>query len=224
MDLQFLSTTPLFHGTTEEEVKEMLNCLGARTRSYKKGSLIYQAGDTVHAMGLVLTGSVTIENDDIWGRRNILSHISPGQVFAETYACISSEPLLVNVTAAESTEVLFLNVNRLLTTCQNSCVHHTRLIHNLLSISARKNLALSRRILHTSPRTIRERLLSYLSEEALRQGSCQFTIPFDRQQLADYLSVDRSALSAELGKMQREGLITFRKNYFELKAEDFSEK
>ena len=222
MDLQFLSTTPLFQGTTEEEVKEMLNCLGARTRSYEKGSLIYRAGDTVHALGLILKGSVTIENDDIWGRRNILNHIGPGQVFAETYACVPSEPLLVNVTAAEPTEVLFLNVNRLLTTCQNTCVHHTHLIHRLLSISAQKNLTLSRRILHTSPRTIRERLLSYLSEEALRQGSCQFTIPFDRQQLADYLSVDRSALSAELGKMQREGLIVFRKNYFELKAESFS--
>lgn len=112
------------------------------------------------------------------------------------------------------TEVLFLNAARLLQTCPNSCVHHNRLIKNLLQISAQKNLTLSRRMLHTSSKFIRGRLLSYFSQERLRHGSLQFTIPFNRQQLADYLGVDRSALSNELSKMRRDGILIYEKNTF----------
>ena len=196
----------------------MLACLGAVQRAYQKGAVIYCAGDTVQSMGLILSGSVHIESGDVWGNRSILDQAGPGQVFAETYACLPDEPLMVSVTAAADTQVLFLQTSRVLQTCTSACAHHARLIRNLLAISAQKNLILSRRIFHTSPKTIRGRLLSYLSFQSLRQGSRSFTIPFNRQQLADYLSVDRSALSNELGNMQREGLIAFHKNSFELKS------
>ena len=218
MDVACLAQTPLFRGSTPEEVASMLACLGAVQRAYQKGAVIYCAGDTVQSMGLILSGSVHIESGDVWGNRSILDQAGPGQVFAETYACLPDEPLMVSVTAAADTQVLFLQTSRVLQTCTSACAHHARLIRNLLAISAQKNLILSRRIFHTSPKTIRGRLLSYLSFQSLRQGSRSFTIPFNRQQLADYLSVDRSPLSNELGNMQREGLIAFHKNSFELKS------
>ncbi len=217
MNFLFLTKTLLFRGASEEEVQEMLRCLGAHARIFQKGETVCRAGETVACMGLVLSGSVTIENDDVWGNKSILSHVGAGRIFAETYACIPGEPLMVNVTAAEKAEILFLNTARLLETCPNSCAHHQRLIKNLLQISAQKNLELSRRILHTSSKSIRGRLLSYFSEQALQNGGYQFTIPFNRQQLADYLGVDRSAMSNELSKMRREGLLSVEKNTFILR-------
>lgn len=222
MDYLFLAKTPLFRGTTPEEVQTMLSCLQAERKTYKKGELIYRMGDIVHSMGLILSGSVSIENDDIWGNRSILDTARTGQVFAEAYACVPAEPMMVSVVAAETTEVLFFNVNRILSVCSNHCSHHNKIIQNLLSISARKNLNLSRRIFHTSAKSIRGRLSSYLSYQAMQNESREFDIPFSRQQLADYLSVDRSALSNELSKMQKEGLLQVNRNHFVL-LEDISE-
>ncbi len=216
MDYLFLSNTILFQGTTPDEIKTMLGCLQAEQKTYQKGEMIYRIGDVVSSVGLVLSGSISIENDDIWGNKSILDTASAGQVFAETYACVPSEPMMVNVMASEKTEVLFLNVRKILQVCSNSCSHHNKIIHNLLAVSARKNLNLSRRIFHTSAKSIRGRVLSYLSYQAMKQNSRTFDIPFSRQQLADYLSVDRSALSGELSKMQQEGLLQFKRNHFVL--------
>jgi CRP-like cAMP-binding protein len=217
MDYRFLTNTMLFRGTSEEEAKGMLKCLGTFERRFEKGKIIYRAGECVSNMGLVLSGSVNISIDDMWGKSTILVHADPGQLFAETYACIPGEPLMVNVTASEKADILFLNAAKLMTTCKNACPYHNRLIQNLLQISAVKNLALSRRSVHTSPKSIRGRLVSYLSEQAKRSGSYQFTIPFNRQQLAEYLGVDRSAMSNELSKMQKDGIVDFDRNRFTLK-------
>lgn len=216
MNFLFLTQTPLFRGTTAQELEDMLSCLGTDVRSYEKGQVICRAGDKVTSLGVVLSGSALIENDDIWGNTTVLDCVGQGQIFAETYACTPDEPLMVNVVAAEPCQVLFLNVGRVLQVCSNSCGHHNALIRNLLSLSAQKNLNLSRKIFHTSPKTIRGRLLSYLSYQSLRSGSSSFSIPFNRQQLADYLNVDRSALSNELSKMQRDGLIQVERNRFVL--------
>ncbi len=209
-----LSNTLLFRGTTEEEAKAMLTCLGSVKKQYEKGDVVYHTGEVVESMGLVLEGCVTMEIDDIWGNKSILGRAEVGQLFAETYACIPGAPLLVNVVASEKSEILFLNTMRLLKTCSNVCEHHTQLIRNLLLILSQKNLGLSQRILHTSSKSIRGRLLSYLSQEVKKNGSAQFTIPFNRQQLADYLSVDRSALSKELSKMQKDGIVAYDRNTF----------
>ncbi len=219
MDYLFLTNTLIFRGTTPEEVKTMLPCLEAEQKKYKKGDVIFREGNKIHAMGLVLSGSVSIESNDIWGNKSILDHVNKGQVFAETYACVPNEPLMVSVVAAETTEVLFLHADRLLSVCSNTCSHHSKIIRNLLAISSQKNLNLSRRIFHTSAKSIRGRLLSYLSFQAMYHGSRNFSIPFNRQQLADYLSVDRSALSNELSKMQKEGLIKTERNHFILLEE-----
>lgn len=224
MNFSFLTKTVLFRGCTPQEVEAMMRCLCAETKQFSKGELIYCAGDTVQAMGLVLSGSVNIENDDLWGNKSILNHIAAGQIFAETYACIPGEPLMVSAAAAELTNVLFLNTDRILKTCPNACPYHSKLIRNLLSVMAQKNLNLSHRIFHTTSKSIRGRLISYLSSLAAQQGGCQITTPFNRQQLADYLSVDRSALSNELSKMQREGMLTVDKNTFTLENHPSSSK
>ncbi len=215
MDTEFLAGTPLFRGAAPGEVQAMLDCLGAQVRRYPKGAAVLRAGETTPCLGVVLAGSVCVENDDFWGNKSILDRIGPGQVFGETYAC-AGVPLLVSAVAAEAAEILFLNVSRLLTVCPSACAHHTRLVGNLLAISAQKNLTLSRRMFHTAPKTIRGRLLSYLSDGAARSGDGTFTAPYNRQQLADYLGVDRSALSHELSKMRREGILEVEGNRFRL--------
>ena len=216
MDFYKLSKTVLFQGATPEETEQMLSCLKAGKRKYKKEEMIYRVGEVVSCIGIVLSGSVLIENDDIWGNRSVLERAGEGEIFAETYASIPDQTMLVNVIAAEDTEILFLNVGKMLHLCSNSCIFHNELIKNLLQVSAQKNLALSRRIFNTSSKSIRGRLLSYLSNQAVLCNSKEFDIPFNRQQLADYLSVDRSALSKELGKMSKEGLIYVKKSHFRL--------
>lgn len=212
----FLKNTPLFHGIREEEIQAMMSCLGAREKHYQKDEVILRAGSPTAEIGLVESGSVNIVVNFYWGSSNIFGHVEKGQIFAENYASIPGQELLCDVVAAEECEILFLNMRQLSSTCSKACSFHNRLIQNLLSISAKKNLGLSSRMMHIAPKGIRDRLLSYLSEQAMKNGSSHFLIPFDRQQLADYLGVDRSALSNELSKMQKDGLITYRKNEFTL--------
>lgn len=214
MDYNFLITSPLFKGITASEAETVCACLKAKEKTYTKGNYIFRLGDTAAAMGLVLSGSVSVESSDLWGARIMLDRIEPGQIFAETYACLTEEPMMVDVIALEKTTVLFLNMQNILQTCPSACRHHHRLLKNLLEISAGKNLSLSRRSLHTAPKSIRERVRSFLSYQAVKNRSNDFLIPFNRQQMADYLNVDRSALSAELGKMRKEELLDFERSRF----------
>lgn len=216
MNYFFLANTPLFHGVREDEIEHLLFCLGAREKTYQKNEIIFRAGSAVSEIGLVQSGSVNIVVNFYWGSSNIFGHVDKGMIFAENYAAIPGKELLCDVVAAEPCEILFLNLIKLLTTCTSGCSFHQRLIHNLLRISAMKSLNLSSRMMHTAPKSIRDKLLSYLSEQAMVNNNTHFTIPFDRQQLADYLGVDRSALSNELSKMQKDGLISFKKNEFTL--------
>lgn len=202
-----LTQTFLFSGISQADLSNLLSCLAAVERRYSKGAVILAEGEPTQWMGLVLEGRAIISCADVWGKSSILGFAEPGAVFGEAYACVPGEALLISVCAAEETRVLFLNVGKLLTVCGNACPFHARLIRNLLTISAGKNLQLSRRIFHTTPKSIRGRLQSYFSECAKKSGSLTFTLPFNRQQLADYLGVDRSAMSSELSKMQRDGLI-----------------
>lgn len=213
MDIQFLLHTPLFLGAAPEELPRLLAAMEAAERCFPKGDVILQAGAHTSRLYLVLSGGVTVENHDAWGNRTILGHVAPGEVFAETYACLPHQPMMVSAVASQETELLSLNAAALL---KHSDPQRDLILTNLLRITAQKNLALSRRSFYTSSKTIRGRLMSYLSDQAVLQGSLTFSIPFDRQQLADYLGVDRSALSNELSKLRREGLLTTRKNQFSL--------
>lgn len=216
MNQNFSNSSVLFSEISDRDMKTLLDCLCARRKSYAKGDIILSAGEVAESMGLVLSGAVNIESVDIWGGRSILGHVKEGELFAETYACLKNEPLMVSAVAALPSEVLFLSAERVLHACPASCGFHSKLIENFIEVMARKNLNLSMRIFHTAPKTIRERLVSYLSFLATEQGKSCVTVPFNRQQLADYLGVDRSAMSSELGKMQDDGLISVSKNDFTL--------
>ena len=220
MEASALSKYMLFRGMNEDEIKDALNLLEAKERNYEKEETILYAGDKTAYMGIVLDGSVTVESNDIWGNRTILSHVGKGQYFAETYALLQNEPLLVDVSANEKCNILFLKI------CAiegNNRQWSAKLLSNLLAISAHKNLHLSGRSFHTSPKSIRGRVMSYLNSVSLKMGKRVFDIPFDRQQLADYLNVERTALSKELGKMQKDGYFTVRKNHFVILKTDIEE-
>jgi len=211
-----LLKSPLFHGILEKDLESMLSCLNARAAGYAGDSVVFLAGDPAARVGLVLEGAVQVVREDIFGNRAILTALMPGQLFGETFACAGVEILPVSVIAVSDCKILLLDYRRIITTCPTACVFHSRLIENMLKILAGKNLVLNQKIEALSARTTREKLLAYLVAQAGVAGSRRFTIPSTRQELADYLSVDRSALSREMGIMQKEGMIRFKKNCFEL--------
>ncbi|WP_298024313.1 Crp/Fnr family transcriptional regulator [uncultured Dysosmobacter sp.] len=207
------AASPLFRKIPAEDLPPLLRRMDARERQYQKGELLLHRGARTEHLGLVLSGAVHIVREDFWGNRAIVGLAGPGDVFAETYA-LSGEPLEVSVLAAADVAVLFLEVER--TAFGKAGAFQEQLKENLLSLLAGKNLQLTRKIRHMAQRTTREKLLSYLSAQALLAGSPAFDIPLDRQQLADFLAVDRSAMSAALGKLRDEGILEFRKNHFRL--------
>ena len=216
MDTWQLQKSMLFRGMTEPEITKALQVLEAHEKSFQKGETLLIAGTITERMGLLLEGSVTIESNDAWGNRTIISHVGNGQVFAETYALLENEPMLVDVTASEDCRILFLRSGRIQSLNSNLELWALKHITNLLTISMHKNMILSGRSFHTAPKTIRGRVMAYLNSVSLQKRSREFDIPFDRQQLADYLNLERSALSKEIGKMRREGLIDCRKNHFSI--------
>lgn len=219
MDINYriLYETGLFGGIAEEDLAVMLNCLHTREARYRKNEFIFREGDVTQEAGIVLSGKVHILQDDFWGNSHILSVMQPGNIFGEAYACLGNEKFQVSIHAETDCHILFINLQKAMNVCKNTCSFHQKLVKNVLYSIARKNLNLTTKIQHTSRRSIREKVLSYLSEESRRNESSYFTIPFTRQQMADFLAVDRSALSKELAKMKQEGLIEFERNQFHLK-------
>ena len=215
--LGVMRNSQLFSGIEKDEIREILVCLDAKQKQFHKGDLIFRTGDATEALGLLLAGTAFIFQEDFWGNRNIISNITQGQTFAESFACAPGTVMTVSVTAESDCKVLFLNVRRILTVCSATCSHHSRIIRNLLSDLAAKNLACNEKLAHMAQRTTRAKLLSYFSAVAQKNNNFEFDIPFSRQQMADYLSVERSGLSLELSRMKTDGLIDYHKNHFVLK-------
>lgn len=208
-----LKNHPLFQDLSESDLDQLYHAACMRSQFFEKNQTVFHAGDRICEVGIVQTGNVHIEMIDLWGNKSILSSIAPGQIFAETYA-ICRKPLLVDVTAAAPCEILFLNLEFLARSFSEPGSCRDAIMQNLFAICVRKNLILSNRIFCTTPKTVRGRLLVYLSSESAKAGSTSFTIPFDRQGMADYLNLDRSALSKELGRMKKDGILDFNKNHF----------
>ena len=213
--IRVLKRTKLFAGVGDSEIESMLSCLGARLKTYKKGAYVFRQGEHITDITVLAEGRLHIQKDDYWGNRSILGEISAGEMFGEAYA-YDSGAMLNDVVAVEDSAVICLDVKRVLTTCSNACRFHAIVVQNLFFAISEKNRKLVQKLSHMSKRTTREKLISYLSEQAKKQNSATFTIPFNRQQLADFLSVDRSAMSGELCKMRDEGLLEFEKNQFVL--------
>ena len=211
---EVLSQCPLFSGITQLEMREMLSCLDGKITTIPKGNPVFLEGEPARFVGVVLSGAVQVVRDDYYGNRSVLTVVSPGGLFAEAFACAGLETLPVSVFAVQASTVLFLDCQRILTGCCHACPFHSRLVHNLLQGIAQKNLALTRKIRCMSRKTTREKLMAFLLDQAKQQGSAEFVIPYDRQALADYLGVERSAMSAEISKLKKVGLIDSNGSWF----------
>lgn len=213
---ELIMKSPLFAGICAEELETMLSCLGARKQSVSRGGTVFLEGDPAGLIGMVLEGSVQVVRDDVLGNRSLLSCAEPGELFAETFSCAGVAAMPVSAYAAKDSVLLLMDCRKMLTVCANSCGFHNRLVKNLLQVVAEKNLMLTRKIRIMSKKTTREKLMAYLMEQAKIQKSTVFTIPLDRQSLADYLGVERSAMSFELSKLRKEGVLDTKGSDFEL--------
>ncbi len=214
--ITILKKTQLFAGVSSDEISSMLSCLGAKLAVYEKGEYVLTQGQHLSDIAVLVEGNLHVQKDDYWGNRSILGQIAVGEMFGEAYVSPDSGPILNDVVAIENSKVIFFDVKRTLTTCPSACRFHNIIVQNMFFAISEKNKKLLQKLDHISKRSTREKLISYLSLEAKKQNSSSFTIPFNRQQLADFLSVDRSAMSNELCKMKAEGLIEFNKNFFTL--------
>lgn len=217
-DIAVLHQSRLFKGITEAQLETLLPCLNARKQFYDKGDWILRAGNPIDSSGLILSGSAHVERWDYWGTRHIVSALEPGDLFGESYAAVNDSVLNVSVQADEETSILRLDLKKMLQMCASACPFHTRLIENLVALLAQRNLHLNEKLTYITQHSLRDKILSYLSAESLRQHRSYFDIPFDRQQLADYLNADRSALSSELSRLKSEGIIDYQKNHFYLRV------
>lgn len=215
--IEILKRTQLFSGVSDTEISAMLNCLQAKLLTFQKGDYVFREGERIDNITVLVKGKLLVQHDDFWGNRNIVNVIRVGEMFGEAYVAPESGSLLNDVIAEEDSAVIFFDVRRILTVCSTACRFHSMVIQNLFFAISKKNRKLVQKIGHMSKRSTRAKLLSYLSEEAKRQNSSHFTIPFTRQQLADFLCADRSAMSNELCKMRDEGLLQFDKNQFTLR-------
>lgn len=207
---------PLFRNIEDSNLAPMLSCIGGNVKHYRKNEFVFTEGENAEFIGLVLKGSVQIEQTDYFGNRNIVAIIEEAELFAESFACADIEFIPVNVVANEECEIMLFDCKRITKTCCNSCEFHQQIIYNLMKVIANKNLMFHQKIEITSKRTTREKLMTYLMIQAKKAGSYSFTIPYNRQQLADFLEVERSGLSLEISKLRKEGVLNSDKNYFEL--------
>ena len=214
--LDVLKTVKLFDGIEDSDLPPLLSCLCAKSIHYEKGQTVFFSGESIERFGIVLSGQVQVVQDDYYGNRSILGKIDIGNLFGESFACAEIKALPVSVITTTESEILFIDCHRLAVPCAKACGFHGRLIQNMLRIVSQKNISLTQKFEFTSKRTTREKLMAYLSAEAKKTGSSSFNIPFNRQELADFLSVERSAMSAELSKLREDGILSYHKNQFEL--------
>ena len=214
--LSVLKQCRLLAGIDESEIQKLFACLSAHQKQYQKNEYILRAGEETSSIGIVLSGNVHIIQEDFWGNRSILTDVVPSELFAESFSFVEGQKLPISAVAVQDSKILFIHYRKLLSPCHSSCAFHTRLIENMLKILADKTVFLTKKMEFLSKRTIREKLLTYLSSQAIETGKTSFSIPFNRQELAEYLSVDRSALSNELSKMRKEGILNFNRNFFTL--------
>lgn len=214
--LDVLKGCPLFAGIEPQDLIEMLSCLGAAALKVGKGQIVFAEGDPADRIGIVLRGSVQVVREDYYGNRDLLAIVEPGQLFAEAFACAGVKSIPVSVIAAEESEIMLVGQEKALTRCGNACAFHNRLVGNLLQVVAAKNIVLNRKIEFMSQKTTAEKLMAFLLWQAKQQGSSEFIIPYDRQELADYLGVERSAMSAELSRLRWQGKIEYKKSWFRL--------
>ncbi|MDD6237577.1 MAG: Crp/Fnr family transcriptional regulator [Clostridiales bacterium] len=212
--LEMLSQCPLFDGIDQSALNSLIKCMDGKTISVPKGNPVFLEGAPARFVGIVLSGTLQVVREDYYGNRSILTILQPGELFAEAFSFAGLETMPVSVFAVKDSEVLLLDCRRILTTCSDSCHFHTLLMQNLLKGMAKKNLVLSQKIRYMSQKTTKEKLMTFLLDQAKQHGTTEFVIPYDRQALADYLGVERSAMSAEISKLKKSGQIDTKGSWF----------
>lgn len=215
-NLSILKKCILFNNIEENNIIPLLGCINGKVKKYQKGDVIYNEGDNITLISIVLTGKVQMNRYDYNGNRSIVAIIEKSHLFGEAFACSGINKIPVEVEATEESEILFVDTSKILKPCCNACGFHTQMIQNLLRAVSLKNIILNNKIEVTSKRTTREKLLTFLYLKSKEYGSNSFYIPYDRQSLADYLEVERSGLSMEISKLIKEGIIESNKNYFKI--------
>lgn len=215
-DTNILTKIPLFESLNEKQITDVMPCLGAVVKEFKKNNIIFLEGDKANSFGVLLSGSVRVEKEDYNGNRSVINVIDKYNLFGEAYAFSGSDGFPVSIIAAEDCSVMLIESIRIHSSCINSCDIHRILFRNLLKIVSGKNIILNKKIEFMSKRTTKEKIMSYLFAESEQAGSRSFTIPFDRQALADFLGVERSAMSAEIGKLRKEGIIEVDRSNFRI--------
>ena len=214
--LSALPSIPLFSGISPADIEKLCTCLGVRQRLVSKDSYVFRVGDSVDKVYLLLSGSLHIINEDFWGNQSIIESLPAHTLFGEAYVLAERPQHLVSVVAAEDSILLETAANHRLGTCPIQCACHVRLADSTLRILSQKIIRLTEKLEHIAQRSMQEKILSYLSQCARETQSTSFRITYSRQQLADFLCVDRSALSHELSRLQKSGILRYHKNQFEL--------
>ena len=214
--INILTKLPLFNGISKDNIPILLKRLETYIKSYKKDEYIKLSGDPANFIGIVLSGNIQILTDDFYGKRSITSSLNKGALFAEAFACAGLTTLPVDILSCDDTDIMFINSDKLFSSCSTGCEFHHTIIENLLNIVAKKNLMLNQKLQYISHKTTREKIMAYLNDQAKKQRSNEFTIPFDRQSLADYLGVERSAMSAEISKLVKQGIIETNRSSFKI--------
>lgn len=215
-DITILKSSMLFADLSDADLLDMLHCLSADVRSYKKNCTVILEGDPVHSVGLVLSGAVQVIHEDYLGNKHILAELLPSEIFAETFVCAGIKKSPVTVMSITACRIMFIEYRKILSICTSACSFHTKLVENMLKLIAYKNIILNQKIEFISKRTTREKLLSYFAVQMRKAGSTRFTIPFSRHELSDFLCVDRSAMSRELCRLRDDGLLRFHGNDIEM--------
>lgn len=216
-DYAILKQVSLFQGIEEAGIEDILGCLGSNLKSYKKNQAIILTGSEISSLGIVLNGSVQVVREDILGNRMLVASLGRGEIFGETFACAGTRESPVSVIAIEPSRVLMLPIKRIVTPCSKACSFHSSLLTNLLQLLARKNLYLNNKMELLSKRTIRDKIMFFLAAEAEKNHTNSFEITLNRNEMADYLCIDRSAMSREISRMQDDNLIKYHKNHFTIK-------
>ena len=215
-EMEYIRQSRMFDGIKDGDVESILKCLGYSIKLYKKNKVIAMEGNDMRFIGIILQGSVDMIKEDIWGNKDMLTRMMPGDLFGETFACGVDTETVVTFVASATTELLILPFNKVLRTCSNSCDFHERLIKNIIMMIAKKNKALMQKLEVVTKKSLREKILAYLSQQAQEQQTKYFHVPLGRKELADYLCADRTSLTRELSSMKKEGLIDFERNTFRL--------
>lgn len=216
INLSELATFPIFKGLFPKEIENVLQCLLGVKKTYKKNAFVFFPDEKVNEIGIVISGSVSVIKEDFWGNRDIIDKTGAGGIFGEAVFFSNTKTFYPGVAANEDSEILFINMQKL-SDCKMCDKTRFAILNNMLTIMADKTIMLNQKIEHIVKRSTKEKLLSYLSAQSAMVGKNEFDIPFNRQELADFLSVDRSAMSNELSKLRKEGIIKYDKNHFELK-------